>query len=394
MVVVSDLPCEIIAQILENLGHVRALSPVRLACRHFDVSFREHRTRVLRGLLRTQIHGDILPYAIALEIEKPALGSSALTSFIQTLYDRPQDICSRLGQLSVEKLYSISRTHEAIKTLATEFSQLAWFFALATPSQSGYALPGYALPQASISATENVRIFRAFYRVELFLRLYGQILPVSEVPRKDGPVWFYGQHNPWECQQNLAVYEFLDDTVMLVSSRFGTSSMSSDESKLFHELSMTQGVRLISHVREKFPISLSEQEMISVFENMLQEPWLDVDSPRHDCDLSEYSDHNDSLMTALPRSNPEYSHRDNAVENNWAETYRHRQGIPDEMQMRDLRKAGFVFWDQPCEERIMCPMTAIFDLVSAQAEESGSEIDFDEDIFVDDDGDYAREFGL
>lgn len=210
MAVVSDLPCEIIAQILENLGHVRALAPARLVCRHFDVSFCENRTRVLRGLLQTQIHEDLLPYAIALEIEKPAIGSSALTSLIQTIYERPQEIRNRLGQLSVKKLYSISRTHEAIKPLATEFSQLAWLFALATPSR-----PGYSLPEASISATENVRIFRAFYRVELFLRLYGQILPQSEVPRSDGPIWFYGQHNPWECHQILAVYEFLDDTVMI-----------------------------------------------------------------------------------------------------------------------------------------------------------------------------------
>ncbi|KAK7229997.1 hypothetical protein V2G26_002167 [Clonostachys chloroleuca] len=374
MAVVSDLPCEIIAQILENLGHVRALAPARLVCRHFDVSFCENRTRVLRGLLQTQIHEDLLPYAIALEIEKPAIGSSALTSLIQTIYERPQEIRNRLGQLSVKKLYSISRTHEAIKTLATEFSQLAWLFALATPSR-----PGYSLPEASISATENVRIFRAFYRVELFLRLYGQILPQSEVPRSDGPIWFYGQHNPWECHQILAVYEFLDDTVMIVSSRFATSSMSSEGAVLFHELSIAQGVRHIRHIREKFPISLSDQEMESAFDKMVQEPWLDPFSPRHDCDLSEYSDHNDSLMTALPRSNPEYSYRDTAVKKNWAETYRHRQGIPDEEEMRSLRKAGFVFWDQPCEERILCPMTAIFDLVSAQAKESDSEYDYDED---------------
>ncbi|CAH0054587.1 unnamed protein product [Clonostachys solani] len=378
MTVVSDLPCEIIVQILGSLGHVRALSPARLACRHFDASFRVNRTRVLRSLLQSQIHEDLLPYAISLEIEKPAVGSPSLTNLIQTIYEKPKDICNHLDQLSVEKLYSISRTHEAIRTLVDEFSQLALVFALATPFR-----PGYSFPEAFISATENFRISRAFYCVELFLRLYGRILkgPESEVPRSDGPIWFYGQHNPWECHQILAVYEYLDDTVRIVSSKLAKSSMSSEGAALFHQFSIAEGVRHIRHVREKFPISASNQEMESAFENMVQEPWLDPFSPRHNCDLSGYSDHNDSLMTGLPRSNPDYSYRDNAVKENWAATYRHRQGIPDEEDMRFLRKAGFVFWDQPREERTLCPMTSIFSLLSAQAEESdGSEFDYYEDM--------------
>ncbi|VUC30922.1 unnamed protein product [Clonostachys rosea] len=383
MAVITDLPCEIMVHILGALGHVRALSPARLVCRHFEASFRENRTRVLRNLLQTQIHEELLPYAIALEIDKPAIGSSSLTNLIQTIYEKPEGICSQLDQLPVEKLYSISRTHEAIEVLVGEFSQLAWLFALTPPFR-----PGYSLPEAYISATENARIFRAFYRVELFLRIYGQALedPESEVPRSDGPIWFYGQHNPWECHQILAVYEFLDDTISIASDRLAKSSLSGTGAALYYQFaenvfSIAAGLRHVHQIRKKFPSSASSQEMESAFSDMVVLPWLDPLATRHNCDLSGYSDHNDSLMTGLPRSNPDYSYRDNAIKENWTATYSHRQGTPHEGEMRLLRKAGFVFWDQPCKERELCPMTSIFNFLSTQAEGSdGSEFDFDEDM--------------
>lgn len=211
MATASELPLEIVGKILGNLGRVSSLSSARLACRHFDAAFRENKAAVLRGIIKQLIPDDLLPYAIALALKQPTVPSAdSLKEMISTLYEKPQDLIEQFTRIPIEKLYNMMATHDRIDWCVTQYSAKALDIVF-SPPVGGLNEKG----PLNLSAMEKIRIGRAFYRVEWFLQCFGYCAQGSgsRIAFADGPAWFYGQHNPWECHQIRTAYDFLDGII-------------------------------------------------------------------------------------------------------------------------------------------------------------------------------------
>ncbi len=96
----------------------------------------------------------------------------------------------------------MSRTHDAIRTFATNFAT----------SALGRMCPSVTTSSLALSYTEHFRFCRAFYRVELFYTLFGDgAFEDSDFEVITRPS-FFSRLAPWENEQLASVYEYLDTT--------------------------------------------------------------------------------------------------------------------------------------------------------------------------------------
>ena len=200
---ITDLPCELIAIILSQLDSVSDLLSATLTCRHFYQSLQEAPS-LLGTVLRPQIAHELLPYALVVHIlssQADSLTEEERRAVLGILYDEPAPLSDLLRDLSLSQALQIGSMHDIIHRLAAEFSQRAWALL-----SSGVL---------AMSRPEHVRFRLAFYRYEL-LCLLMQALPrndeyISGVtpqgPKKD----FLARHAPWEYEQIVCAYEFLEE---------------------------------------------------------------------------------------------------------------------------------------------------------------------------------------
>ncbi|KAK4233906.1 hypothetical protein C8A03DRAFT_47648 [Achaetomium macrosporum] len=163
MLTITDLPCEIVGEILGNLDHLQFLLPA-LACRHFYISFKECHG-VEASILCRQITPALLPYSVTLmeasRLPRPLVGSS-VDSLLDELYSQPARLAARLPELPTTLIRNMSRTHNTIHTLATDFAASA--LERISPQSASTSKP--------LSPTEYFRFCRAFYLVDLFYTLF------------------------------------------------------------------------------------------------------------------------------------------------------------------------------------------------------------------------------
>ncbi|KAK4465897.1 hypothetical protein QBC42DRAFT_283058 [Cladorrhinum samala] len=196
---ITELPCEIVAAILENLDHLRFLAPAALACRHFYTSFKEsHGVEV--SILRRQITPDVLPYSVALmeaaRLPRP-LTASAVRTLLDNLYNQPAGVAARLPKFPKALIKKMGRTHDAIHTLARSFARSAL---------RGISPQSASSTSINLSPSEYFRFCSAFYRAEMFYKLF------------QGPAFednmhaalFFSRHPPWENEQLGCIYEYLE----------------------------------------------------------------------------------------------------------------------------------------------------------------------------------------
>ncbi|KAK3946828.1 hypothetical protein QBC32DRAFT_225409 [Pseudoneurospora amorphoporcata] len=182
---IKELPCEIIGAILKNLDHLRFLTPALLACRHFHTSYGES-SGVEASILRRQVTPALLPYSVALaeasRLPRPLVASSVV-GLLDELYSQPTLLSARVPTLPKRLLRNMSRTHDAMHALATDFATKAWT----------RISPQTASASIVLSPTEYFRFCRAFYRAELFYTLS----------------WFFRKYSPWENEQIGCVSDYL-----------------------------------------------------------------------------------------------------------------------------------------------------------------------------------------
>ncbi|KAK4120111.1 hypothetical protein N657DRAFT_649458 [Parathielavia appendiculata] len=201
MLLITQLPCEIIAEILRNLDHLRFLSPALLTCRHFYTSFKEYHGIEI-SILRHQVTPALLPHAVAVveasRLPRRRVFTSSFRCLLDELYERPARLVDRLPTFPTTLIWKISRTHDVIHAFATDFATRALDCIAPGAASAG------PCTVVALSPLEYFRFRRAFYRVELFYTLFQDSLF-----RKNMDNWFFSRHPFWENEQIGCVHEYL-----------------------------------------------------------------------------------------------------------------------------------------------------------------------------------------
>ncbi|KAI1277695.1 hypothetical protein F5Y07DRAFT_398248 [Xylaria sp. FL0933] len=200
MAPIMKLPCELIVGVFRELGNESLLSAI-LTCRHFYLSYKEYPSLPYQNL-RRQVGSALLPYAAAVA-EAPYLASdqSSIDRLLNVLYNQPDNLASLLKQFPLTGLVEVGRTHDLVKDFADPFAQGAWNY-LSPSCQEDVVL----------SSTEEFRLYRAFYRVELFFRLFrSDSSQLSDELYETQVDSFFSRHPPWINEQLGCVHDCLEE---------------------------------------------------------------------------------------------------------------------------------------------------------------------------------------
>ncbi len=193
---ITELPCEIVAIILSSLDHPRDLLPALLTCHHFYMSFKESHG-VAASILRQQITPALLPVAVAVmeasRLPRPFVDTAVL-GLLDELYRSPARLAARVSALPLLVVQKMSRIHDAVHALATDFGARA------------QARISHLTTITAVSPTEYFRFCRALYRVELFYAIFQH----GDFDDKIKP-WFLWKHQLWENEQIASAYEYLEE---------------------------------------------------------------------------------------------------------------------------------------------------------------------------------------
>ncbi|KAL1836858.1 hypothetical protein VTJ49DRAFT_4591 [Mycothermus thermophilus] len=166
---ISDLPCEIIGNILKTLGHPRSLLPALLTCRRFYTSFKESHG-VEAAICRNQIPPALLPYAVAVaeasHLPPHPRPAEPVRTLLEELYDHPARLAARYRTLPLSLIRTMNQTHDVIGDFTTGFARRALASIASARSDTE---PSVERPvPAPLLPSERFRFCRAFYLVELF----------------------------------------------------------------------------------------------------------------------------------------------------------------------------------------------------------------------------------
>lgn len=206
MAVITDLPCEVVATVLRNLGDIPSFSASLITCRYIYTSFQQNPS-LGADILQEQIGTDLLPFAAAaLEASHLNLHTEAVVhELLETLYTEPHRLTALLRTMPISFLARIGHLHEVIHGLTSKFASNALTQLVDEPPTAAGPPP--------LSPSEHFRFCRAFYRAELYFRLFRRefgvgILSVTENEK----AWFFSRHPPWENEQLSCAYDFLELT--------------------------------------------------------------------------------------------------------------------------------------------------------------------------------------
>ncbi|KAK1466093.1 hypothetical protein CCUS01_07441 [Colletotrichum cuscutae] len=178
---ITNLPCEIVVEILGQLGKIQDLKAPLLSCRLFYNAYTQ-RPRLAQQIVRKQIPTQLLPYAVAL-IYAPRARKFALTFNALNLTPEDADTLvfsstsegavasTRCFQtFSLPHLLAMEAAHELIAEFASHFAEKAWTAVSDTlnDTTSTKSVPSHL----DLSQKEWLRFCRCFYRVELYHGLF------------------------------------------------------------------------------------------------------------------------------------------------------------------------------------------------------------------------------
>ncbi|KAI0967016.1 hypothetical protein F4678DRAFT_447161 [Xylaria arbuscula] len=207
MATITRLPCEIIAGIFRKLDNIQSLLPSILTCRHFYLSYKESPSLAL-DILHHQIGPALLPYSIAvLEASCMARTRSSIQQLLDTLHNEPAVLTRRLHDIHLSGLIEMGGTHDLVKNFADAFASDAWSLVLSHSLVQGQGQSDGLV----LSPTEEFRFYRAFYRVELFLRLFrDDSIQVSSIFEDEQVDMFLSRHPPWVNEQLGCVHDYIE----------------------------------------------------------------------------------------------------------------------------------------------------------------------------------------
>ncbi|RWA06077.1 hypothetical protein EKO27_g9028 [Xylaria grammica] len=252
MPLITDLPCEVITSVLRKLDNIQFLLPALLACRYFYLSYKENPSSVVLDILRQQIGPDLIPYAVAasevLRLPRPRTRSS-VKQLLDVLYNDPGSLVPQIQVVPLGTVIEMGHTHDLIEGFADAFASEAW------------ALFGQS-ERLLLSAAERFRFHRAFYRVELFLRIFrGRGSRMAGQLESEQLELFLSRHSPWLNEQLGCVHDYLEKrfskaTLDVVSHdiEFGMLSVdyvSNGPLNHFKQLWLSQGIEFLSRVESE-----------------------------------------------------------------------------------------------------------------------------------------------
>ncbi|KAI0188515.1 hypothetical protein EV127DRAFT_512996 [Xylaria flabelliformis] len=300
---VTDMPCEVITAVFKQLDHIQFLLPCLLTCRYFYYSYKANPRSAIE-ILKQQVGPALLSYSIA--VQEASLSPSShvrlsTTELLKTLCNKPSILINRLRDYPLVALVQLGHTHDLVEKFANGLARFAW------GQTNTRSLPRGRFPHPdrfSLSPTEEFRFYRAFYRVQLYMRLFR-----TDNTQIDQQVdMFFSGHSPWENEQLACVYQYLDyrisqslykacvteeviDVGDPIPGRYDSAT----------QCLISQGLELI----EKLEDAKSPEEKQSVFKSTLTASRLHVQGFQDElCDRfsgSKYGLHQNSRDPALDK---------------------------------------------------------------------------------------------
>lgn len=201
MAVFTDLPLEVVGEILKNLDTLKSLKQSILSCQHFYSAFKETHG-VGAAIICNRIPRGLLPYAVAiLEAGRP---TGSREDVLLDLHDEPDILRSRLISLPNQELGTLSRMYTIIGKRALELAVTALDRLLTCVMEPGFL-------RMSFTSTENIRICRGFYRVELWYALFSYGPHATDNPEElvTDQDLFFMKYPPWEVEQFHCIRVYL-----------------------------------------------------------------------------------------------------------------------------------------------------------------------------------------
>ncbi|KAL0944820.1 uncharacterized protein CTRU02_202707 [Colletotrichum truncatum] len=110
MTLITDLPCELIASILQSLDELRSLTPALLTCRHIYLSYLQS-PKIATAILRQKVTPALLPYSVA-ALEAFSLprtrDSAAIQDVLHALHNEPSKLADRAVSMPMNLLMRMS----------------------------------------------------------------------------------------------------------------------------------------------------------------------------------------------------------------------------------------------------------------------------------------------
>ncbi|KAI0544287.1 hypothetical protein F4679DRAFT_589652 [Xylaria curta] len=200
---VTDLPCEVIIAVFKQLNRIRFLLSCLLTCRHFYYSYKAN-PRLAIEIIKQQVGPALLTYSIAAQeasrSPSPHVRLSA-TKLLETLRNKPDILIDRLRDYPLVALVQLGHMHDLVEKYANEFAAEAWRYTNEPLLQPSDRFP--FSDRLSLSPTEQFRFYRAFYRVELYFRLFRDDNTRTLIDQ------FFSGHSPWENEQLACINKYL-----------------------------------------------------------------------------------------------------------------------------------------------------------------------------------------
>lgn len=210
----ESLPPEIISLILKFMPNIRALRSLVFACPHVHRCYVTQRESVLLTVLTQELPAQIQLTLVACLKAPNVTAQQTLNSTYEKFMDRYPVFKSpfensALAALSTE-IVSAARLHNIVTDCVQDF-------ATSCAHSCGFPIdaPG---PHRPLSPTEKYRLFRAFYRYELFIRLFSDAENLTKIQQLDNVFrWqsfdemqsYFSSYPPWEVEETSCIFDYL-----------------------------------------------------------------------------------------------------------------------------------------------------------------------------------------
>jgi hypothetical protein len=208
MASLTHLPCEVTAVVLSHLPSLQDLLMAISSCRHLHTAFKEC-PAVGADVFLSCFDSSLLPLSLAVAAEevkffpRPRLADD-VQKFVHVLTTDERRLRAHLRTMPLSRIFSMSRTEDAIVNLAFDFAQEAWM------QQEGF------IDQADVglSPAETTRFARAFYRLEILLNAFRseEALSPPELKR-EGKRWLLTTYLPHERDQIAAAHDYVEKRI-------------------------------------------------------------------------------------------------------------------------------------------------------------------------------------
>ncbi|KAK2861087.1 hypothetical protein FQN49_004558 [Arthroderma sp. PD_2] len=199
-------PVELLQQILKNAADIPSLLAMTQSCHALQAAFQNTQSSILLHVLQNEITPELM-HESRVVMDSAHLETKrdkALTLGLITEYFDKRG--RRHSQWTIQDALAVSRLHDIVHYFATDFAAIA----LKRKEDSDRA-SGKSRITNAISSAELQRFKRAFYRFELYRRLFNPSLKAVDTLFNFGDRYelFWARFSVWEREQVACVLEYL-----------------------------------------------------------------------------------------------------------------------------------------------------------------------------------------